>query len=109
MVFYNPEPNYWMVMVRPWCAARRLVAGPIRSCSPPAPGTLLGTGPQYIDQASVRRPSKDDREVVEYLDHDLQDSVLDATIRQVYKMFKVRALCESGVPKWRPPATLHDS
>ena len=44
---------------------------------------------QYIDQAHVKRASKDEREVVEYLDHELQDSVLDATIRQVYKMFRV--------------------
>ena len=75
---------------------RRLAAGRARSCAHcftpdnSARGGVCVPCAQYIDQASVRRPSKDDREVVEYLDHDLQDSVLDATIRQVYKMFKVR-------------------
>jgi hypothetical protein len=52
---------------------------------------------QYIDQASVRRATKDDRDVIEYLDYDLQDTVLDATLRQVYRMFKVRP-CASPSP-----------
>lgn len=89
MVFYNPEPNYWMVMVRALAETGRgplLLVLSVRALSP------VGRGLQYIDQAHVKRASKDEREVIEYLDHELQDSVLDATIRQVYKMFRV----------WRP-------
>ncbi|KAK3738728.1 hypothetical protein QZH41_018103 [Actinostola sp. cb2023] len=55
--FYQPEPEYWMVMTSSIPFSEKIV--------------------------------KDGKKVIEYHDEDLLDSILDAVLKQAYKMFRL--------------------
>lgn len=96
MVFYNPEPNFWIVMV----GLQSFLLFFVKISN-----LFWNLSFQHLMVPTQQKEVKDGSNPTEYLDAELHDVVVEAVIRQIYRTFMVRPFF-TGLPSHPFPSSV---